>query len=339
MKKVVTMGEIMLRLSTQGFQKIEQSQTFGTIYGGGEANVAVSLSQLGLSSSFVSKLPRNALGASAVQHLRKYGVLTNQIVFGGDRLGIYFLEKGYSVRSSKVIYDRKYSAFSLSKVEEYDFDQIFDGADWFHISGITPALNEELFSITKKALSVAKQKGVTTSCDLNYRSSLWPFQEAREKMTKLMDNVDICIGIEPIQLLDVDGKELKDNLPKRPSVDDYKEVIKQLHQHFDFKKVVMTFRETLSVNRNRVNALLSDGNNFYQSEKIEVEIVDRVGAGDSFSAGVIYSLINDYKPQETIDFATACFALKHTVEGDANILQLSDIEEFLQENGTLTINR
>ena len=292
MKKVVTMGEIMLRLSTPNYQKIEQSQSFDANYGGGEANVAISLSQLGLKSSFVSKLPNNSLGNSANQFLNQYGVSTDHMVYGGDRLGIYFLEKGYSIRSSKIVYDRHGSAFATSNVDEYDFKTIFAGADWFHISGITPALSGEIFNLTKKALSVAKQLGLTTSCDLNYRSSLWSFEDAREKMTELIKDVDVCIGVEPLQLLDKDGTDIKDRLPEHPDVDDYKNIMNELHKRFDIKYLAMTFRNHLSVNRNRLKTMLSDGNGFYESTEIEVDIVDRVGTGDAFSAGVIYSLIN-----------------------------------------------
>ena len=199
MKKVVTMGEIMLRLSTPGHQRVKQAQSFDIHYGGGEANVAIGLSQLGLNSSFVSKLPNNDLGISADEFLNRYGVETDHMVFGGDRMGIYFLEKGHSIRPSKIFYDRSGSAFAGSKAAEYDFAQIFADADWFHISGITPALNEEMFQLTSLALTAAKQQGLTTSCDLNYRSSLWSFEEARRKMTELMKNVDVCIGVEPLQ--------------------------------------------------------------------------------------------------------------------------------------------
>ena len=331
MKKVVTMGEIMLRLSTPNYQKIEQSQSFDANYGGGEANVAISLSQLGLKSSFVSKLPNSSLGNSANQFLNQYGVSTDHMVYGGDRIGIYFLEKGYSIRSSKIVYDRHGSAFATSNMDEYDFEKIFAGADWFHISGITPALSPEIFSLTKKALSVAKQLGLTTSCDLNYRSSLWSFEDAREKMTELIKDVDVCIGVEPLQLLDKDGTDIKDRLPEHPGVDDYKDIMNELHKRFDIKYLAMTFRNHLSVNRNRLKTMLSDGNTFYESAEIEVDIVDRVGTGDAFSAGIIYSLINEFEPQYAINFATACFALKHTIEGDVNLLNATDIEQYVQQ--------
>ena len=333
MKKVVTMGEIMLRLSTPNYQKIEQTQSFDANYGGGEANVAISLSQLGLNSSFVSKLPNNSLGNSANQFLNQYGVSTDHMVYGGDRLGIYFLEKGYSIRPSKVVYDRHGSAFATSNRDEYDFEKIFAGADWFHISGITPALSEEIFSITKKALSVAKRLGLTTSCDLNYRSSLWSFEDARKKMTELIKDVDVCIGVEPLQLLDEEGNDMKDCLPEfeHRCANDYKDIMNELHKRFDIKYLAMTFRNQLSANRNRLKAMLSDGKGFYESTEIEVDIVDRVGTGDAFSAGVIYSLINQFDPQYAINFATACFALKHTIEGDVNLLKAADIEQYVQQ--------
>ena len=208
---------------------------------------------------------------------------------------------------------------------------IFAGADWFHISGITPALSEEIFNLTKKALSVAKQLGLTTSCDLNYRSSLWSFEDAREKMTELIKDVDVCIGVEPLQLLDKDGTDIKDRLPEHPDVDDYKDIMNELHKRFDIKYLAMTFRNHLSVNRNRLKTMLSDGNSFYESAEIEVDIVDRVGTGDAFSAGIIYSLINEFEPQYAINFATACFALKHTIEGDVNLLNATDIEQYVQQ--------
>ena len=339
MKKVVTMGEIMLRLSTPGYQKIQQAQEFDVHYGGGEANVAIGLSQLGLNSSFVSKLPDNALGHSANQFLNRFGVVTDQMVFGGDRIGIYFLEKGYSIRSSNIIYDRSGSAFAESKVAEYDFTNIFAGAEWFHISGITPALNEEIFQLTKLALAAAKQQGLTTSFDLNFRSSLWSFEEARRKLTQLMKDVDVCIGVEPLQLLDSEGRDIKDNLPEQPGPDDYKEIMKIMHERFGLKYIAMTYRNQLSVNHHRLKALLSDGGDFYQSSEIDVEIVDRVGTGDAFTTGLIFSLINQYKSQAAVDFATACFALKHTVEGDVNVLGLSDVEQYVHQKNSFSIKR
>lgn len=337
MKKVVTLGEIMLRLAAPDYQKIVQAQSFDAIYGGGEANVAISLAKFGLESSFVTKLPQNAIGTSAEQQLNRFGVKTDHVIHGGDRLGIYFLESGYSIRPSKVYYDRKHSAFAESKVEEYDFDAIFADADWFHISGITPALNDELFLLTKTALSAAKKKGLKTSCDLNYRSSLWSFETAREKMSELIKDVDLCIGIEPLQMLDENGQEIKDQLPENPSMDDYLKVMNEMKKMFGIKYIAMTKRTHLSVNRNRLQAYLFDGQKIYQSSAVEVDIIDRVGTGDAFSAGMIYSLINNFEPQDAVEFGLGCFALKHTIKGDANLVPISDIETFMK--GSFAINR
>jgi 2-dehydro-3-deoxygluconokinase len=339
MKKVVTMGEIMLRLSTPGHQKIQQANVFDIVYGGGEANVAVGLSQLGLKSSFISKLPDHALGYSANQQLNRFGVETERMLFGGERIGIYYLEKGYSIRPSKVIYDRSGSSFATSKTEEYDLEAAFAGADWFHISGITPALNEEIFQLTKKSLATAKRMGLTTSCDLNYRSSLWTFENARKKMTELMQDVDVCIGVEPLQLLDEEGNEMKDRLPEKPTPDDYKEIMQEMHRRWDLKYIAMTYRNQLSVNHHQLKALLSDGSGFYQSPETDVEIVDRVGTGDAFSTGLVYSLVNEYEPQQAIDFATACFALKHTIEGDVSLMSLAEVEQYLKNRNSFSIRR
>ncbi|WP_394237005.1 PfkB family carbohydrate kinase [Niallia oryzisoli] len=332
MKKVVTLGEIMLRLSAPNYQKIVQTQSFDAVYGGGEANVAISLAKFGLDSSFVTKVPDHAIGTSAIQQLNRFGVKTDHVIRGGERLGIYFFEKGFSIRASKVYYDRKHSSFAMSKREEYDFDAIFADADWFHISGITPALSEELFYLTKKALAAAKEKGLTTSCDLNYRSALWSFEDARKKMTELIKDVDVCIGIEPLQLLDSNGQDIKEQLPETPDLDDYKKIMFEMQRQFGTKYIAMTKRTHLSVNRNRLQAFLFDGHELYQSSDVEVDIIDRVGTGDAFSAGMIYSLINQYQPQEAVEFALGCFALKHTIEGDANLVPISDVEKFMQRS-------
>ena len=238
-----------------------------------------------------------------------------------------------------MIYDRSGSAFATSKTEEYDLEAAFAGADWFHISGITPALNEEIFQLTKKSLAVAKRMGLTTSCDLNYRSSLWTFENARKKMTELMQDVDVCIGVEPLQLLDDNGNEIKDRLPAKPSPDDYKEIMQEMHRKFAFKYIAMTFRNQLSVNHHRLKALLSDGSGFYQAPETDVEIVDRVGTGDAFSTGLVYSLVNGYEPQQAVDFATACFALKHTIEGDVSLMGLAEVEQYLENRHSFSIRR
>lgn len=338
MKKIVTMGEIMVRLSAPSYQKLEQAQSFDVTYGGGEANVAISLAQFGYASYFVTTLPDQALGRSAAQHLNRYGVRTDDTVFKEGRLGVYYLEKGFSLRASKVIYDRKGSAFAESTRLDYDLHTIFQDADWFHVSGITPALSDELYELTKYALEVAQSLGVRTSCDLNYRQSLWSFDEAREKMTQLLPFVDVCIGIEPLQLLDDYGDDWKDQFQRPLQLNDYKAIMRALHNRYGTKWIVTTMREHVSVNRNRVSALLSDGTQYYESAPIDVEFVDRVGSGDAFAAGLIHGFLADLTPDKTIRFATGCFAWKHTIEGDANLSSLEDIEAFIHGEGT-TIQR
>ena len=337
--RVVTFGEILLRLTTPNYKKIEQAQSFDVHYGGGEANVAVLLSQLGLQSSFVSKLPENTLGKSAKQFLQQNGVQTGHIVYGGERLGIYFLEKGFSIRPSSVLYDRQNSSFANSKMEDFDWELIFEGADWFHVSGITVALSEELFLLTKNALKAAKQKGLKISLDLNYRKSLWDFETARVKMTELIPYVDVCIGIEPLQLLNQTGEDIKDQFTQPLSVEDQKKIMTLLHERYNLKYIATTFRNSLAVNRNKLKVMLSDGQEFYESEEVEVEIVDRVGTGDAFSAGIIYGLIQQLPTNSTVNFALGCFALKHTIEGDSSILEANTIFEYIENKQSFSINR
>lgn len=339
MKRVVTLGEIMMRLSPPDYKRLTQTNSFEVVFGGGEANVAVSLANLGTESTFVSKLPNHSLGNSAVQYLKMHGVNTSGIVRGGDRMGIYFLEKGYSIRPSEVIYDRANSAFSLSFPEEYDFEEIFKNADWFHFSGITPALSESCFQITWKALQEAKRQGITISCDLNYRQKLWGFSEARKVMTKLMKFVDVCIGIEPLELLNENGEDLKDDILKLHTPEEYKKVFVLLKQRFGFKYIATTFRKSHSAHRNTLQSMVYDGTDVYTSRAHIVDFIDRVGGGDAFSAGLIHGLIHGYSLQHTTEFANASFLLKHTIHGDANLVSATEIETFIKNNGNILINR
>jgi len=339
MKRVVTLGEIMLRLSPPDYKRITQATSLDVVYGGGEANVAVSLANLGIEAIFVTKLPNHSLGSSAVQYLNKYGVDTSSVIRGGERVGIYFLEKGYSIRPSAVIYDRANSAFALSNPNEYNFGKVFESADWFHFSGITPALSESCFDITLKALQEAKRQGIIVSCDLNYRKKLWDFSEARRVMTKLMEYVDVCIGVEPLALLDENGKDRKDDILKAHTPEEYKEVFSLLKQRFGFKYIAATSRKSLSAHRNILQAMLSDGIHTYTSAAHEVEIIDRVGGGDAFSAGLIYGLIHGYDLKHATEFANASFVLKHTIHGDGSLITTSEIEQYIQSNGNTLINR
>ncbi|WP_017471354.1 sugar kinase [Amphibacillus jilinensis] len=339
MKNIVTFGEILLRLTTPGFKTIKQSQSFDGVFGGGEANVAMALAQYGFNVNFVTKVPKHALGRSAMQFLNYFGVNTDHVVYDEQRLGVYFLEKGYSIRPTRVIYDREQSSFACSKINDYDFDIIFENVDWFHLGGITPALSEELFEISLVALEIAQKKGVKTSCDLNYRKSLWSFKSARAKMSILMKNIDVCFGIEPLELPTYDDQDYKDRCEKPFSEEEIKKIMSQLKEMYQFTQIVHTFRTEKSVNQNEISAIVMDDQGFFKSKTVDVQIVDRVGTGDAFAAGMIYGLLQFDSMQKTIDFATASFALKHTIEGDANILDLSDILHFMNADHPLSIIR
>lgn len=332
MAKIITLGEIMLRLSTPGQKRFVQSESFDVVYGGGEANVAVSLAGFGHDTYFVSKVPKHEIGQSAVNALNRYQVKTNYIVRGGERLGIYFLETGASMRPSKVIYDRANSAIALAKVDEFDFDEIFKDATWFHWSGITPALSKQAAEITKKACIAAKKHGVTVSVDLNYRKKLWTPEQAQSVMKDLMQYVDVCIGNEEDAELVLGFKPKHTNVTSgKLEVDAYKDIFKDMKETFGFKMVATTLRESYSATKNGWSALLYDGKTFYESKKYTIEpIIDRVGGGDSFSAGLIHGLITKEK-QEAIEFAVAASALKHTIPGDFN--QVSEDEVLVLAKG------
>lgn len=326
--KVVTMGEIMMRLAPEGYLRFVQADRFQTTYAGGEANVAVSLANYGIDASFVTKVPKHEIGQSAVNALRKMGVDTTSIVRGGDRLGIYFLEKGASQRASKVIYDRAYSAFALSNANEYDFESIFKGVDWFHFTGITPALGDNVAELTKVACQVAKKMGVTISCDLNYRNKLWSKDKARAVMTELMPYVDVCISNEE-DANDVFGIKAENNDVTSGKLNKagYESVAKQLKDKFDFRYVAITLRTSLSANDNLWAGMLYDGTAHF-SKEYPVHIVDRVGGGDSFGGGLIYALLNKYSAQDAIEFAVAASCLKHAIEGDFNLVSVDEVKKL-----------
>ncbi|WP_432404013.1 PfkB family carbohydrate kinase [Wukongibacter sp. M2B1] len=340
MKKVVTMGEIMLRLSTPKYERFVQSDSFDVVYGGGEANVAVSLANYGLDPHFISKLPKNPIGDSAVNHLRRFGVNTDYIARGGDRVGIYFLETGASMRPSKVVYDRANSAIAEADIDDFDFDEIFKNAEWFHFSGITPALSEKGAILTEEALKAAKKHGVTVSVDLNYRKKLWTPERAKEVMTKLMQYVDVCIGNEE------DAEKVLGFKPGNTDVttgelelDGYKSIFKQMKEVFDFRYVVTTLRESYSASDNGWSALIYDGNEFYHSKKYDVRIVDRVGGGDSFAGGLIYSLVSGKNFKDALEFAVAASALKHTIHGDFNLVTVNEVETLANGDASGRVQR
>lgn len=340
MAKVVTMGEIMLRLSTNGNSRFVQSNNFDVVYGGGEANVAVSLANYGHDAYFVSKLPTHEIGQCAVNSLRQLGVNTTFIARGGERVGIYFLETGASMRPSKVIYDRAHSAISEATVEDFDFDAIFEGAEWFHWTGITPALGKKAQQVIEQALICAKKHNVTVSVDLNYRKKLWTSAEAQKCMTNLMKYVDVCIGNEEDAEKCLGFKPGKTDVTSGDlELEGYKDIFAKMKEKFGFKYIATSLRESHSASDNGWSALAYDGQEFYRSKKYEIRIVDRVGGGDSFSGGFIHGLLKygDYK--KALEFAVAASALKHTIPGDFNLVSESEVETLMNGDASGRVQR
>ena len=340
MSKVVCFGEIMLRLAPNGYYRFFQNDQMQATFGGGEANVAVSLANYGQDVSYVTKLPSHAIGQAAVNSLRAFGVDTSDIVRGGERVGIYYLEKGASQRGSVCIYDRAHSSIHTADRADFDWDKILDGADWFHFTGITPALGENLVEICLDACKAAKAKGVKISCDLNYRGKLWTRQQAREAMTKLCEYVDVCISNKE-DAKDVFGIEAEntDIYGGKLNKDGYKSVAKQLMDRFGFEKVAITLRTSLSASDNDWAGMLYDGKDYCFSKEYHLHIVDRVGGGDSFGGGLIYALRNGKSTQEAIEFAVAASALKHSVEGDFNRVSVSEVEKLAGGDGSGRVQR
>lgn len=338
--KIITLGEIMLRLSTPGNTRFVQSDYFDVVYGGGEANVAVSLANYGHDAYFVSKLPTHEIGQSAVNALRRYGIHTDYIVRGGDRVGIYYLETGASMRPSKVIYDRADSAIAKATAEEFDFDEIMNGADWFHFSGITPALSDEAAKLTEAACIAAKKHGVKVSCDLNYRKKLWTPEKAQSVMRGLMQYVDVCIGNEEDAKLCL-GFEPKANVEEgKTDASGYYEIFRQMKEEFGFETVCSTLRESYSATCNGWKALIYDGKDFYESKRYEINpIIDRVGGGDSFSGGLIHGLLTKQTQGEALEFAVAASALKHTINGDFNLVSTEEVEALANGDASGRVQR
>ena len=329
MAKVVTFGELMLRLAPEGYYRFLQSEKYLATFGGAEANVAVSLANYGVDVAFVSKLPKHEIGQSVVNSLRKFGVDTSLIVRGGDRVGIYYCEKGASQRPSKVIYDRANSAIALASEADFDWNKIFEGVEWFHFTGITPALSDGMAEITLTALKEAKKRNITVSCDLNYRNKLWSKEKAGKVMSELCTYVDYCIANEE-DAKDVFGIEADntDIYSGKLNREGYISVAKKLTDKFGFKGVAITLRESISANDNNWSAMLYTGGEAYFSKKYAVHIVDRVGGGDSFGGGLIYSLISGYDAQATIEFAVAASCLKHSIDGDYNLVSVDEVKKL-----------
>ncbi len=340
MAKVVTFGELMLRLAPNGYYRFFQNDQMQATFGGGEANVAVSLANYGIDSVYVTKLPQHAIGQAAVNSLRYFGVDTSEIVRGGERVGIYYLEKGASQRGSVCIYDRKYSSIQTAEKADFDWDRIFDDADWFHFTGITPALGPNVAEICLEACKAAKSKGITVSCDLNYRGKLWTREEARKVMTELCGYVDVCIANEE-DAKDVFGIEAEgsDIYGGKLNREGYKSVANQLSDKFGFKKVAITLRSSISASDNDWAGMLYDGSEYFFSKDYHLHIVDRVGGGDSFGGGLIYSLLSGKNSREAIEFAVAASALKHSVEGDYNRVSVAEVEKLAGGDGSGRVQR
>ncbi len=327
MSKIVTLGEIMLRLSPEGNDRFIQSDIFRVIWGGGEANVAVSCANYGHDAYFVSKLPAHEIGQAAVNSLRRYGVHTDFISRGGDRVGIYYCETGASMRPSKVIYDRAHSAIAEANPEDFDFDKIMEGADWFHWSGITPAISDKAAELTRLACEAAKRHGVTVSVDLNFRKKLWTSEKAQSVMKPLMKYVDVCIGNEEDAELCLGFKPDSDVEKGETGAEGYKGIFAAMMKEFGFKYVASTLRESYSATFNGWKAMIYDGKEFYESKRYEINpIVDRVGGGDSFSGGLIHGLLTMPTQGEALEFAVAASALKQTINGDYNLVSEAEVK-------------
>ena len=340
MKRVVCFGEIMLRLNPMGYKRFTQADAFEASYAGGEANVAVSLAHFGFDSSYVTKVPKHEIGQSAVNTLRRFGVDTSEIVRGGERLGAYFVEKGASQRASKVIYDRAGSAIALAGRDEFDWKKILSGADWFHFTGITPALGDNAAALCMDAVKTAKDLGIPVSCDLNFRKKLWTTEKAGKVMGELMPFVDICISNEE-DAADVFGIHAEDSDISKGELshDGYISVAQKLMERFGFKKVAITLRSSLSATDNIWSGMLYDGKDAYFAPEYTVHIVDRVGSGDSFGAGLIYSLLTGSDDQKAVNFAAAASCLKHSIEFDLNLVSVSEVEALMSGDASGRVQR
>ncbi len=342
-KKVVTFGEIMLRLSSPGYQRFVQSRSFDVTYGGGEANVAVALANWGMKSIFVTKLPGHEIGQSALNHLRGFGVDTAYIKRGGERLGIYFLETGASQRPSKVIYDRARSAVSTLKPGEVDWSEIFRDADWFHWTGITPALGENLKNVLVDACEAARRLDVTISCDLNFRKKLWTESEAQSVMRPLMAYVDVCIANEEDAEKSLGLKTTDSDIESGDlNRESYYEIASKLKRIHAFEAVAITLRESYSASRNGWSAILLDEldcQDVYHSKTYDINIVDRVGGGDSFASGLIYGILNKQNSRDALEFAVAASCLKQTIPGDFNLVSVAEVEKLARGSGSGRVER
>lgn len=340
--KVVSFGEIMLRLSPDGYYKLFQKPELNTSFCGAEANVAVALSNFGDEAEFVTALPDNDIGRAACRELMRYGVKTDNIVYTGDRLGIFFAEKGASQRPSKVIYDRKNSAIALAEPSSFDWEKIFDGADWFHITGITPALSDSLAKISVDAVKAAKKAGLTVSCDINYRSKLWSAQKARPVMTEIMKYVDVCIGNEEDAEIVFGIKAGATDVTKgQLDTDGYKKSLQTVAETFGCKIVAYSQRKSYSASDNGWSGIIYDDEKkqVYTSVQYDIRITDRIGGGDAFASGLIYALHNNISPANAIETAAAAGCLDQTLEGDFCLFGINDVLDLAGGNSSGRVKR
>lgn len=338
--KVVTMGEMMVRFMPKNNLRFEQATEFEAYYGGDESIVAVSLARFGIEARYLTKLPLNPLGQTAVNKLREHGVDTSYIVRGGERMGLNFYENGASVRASNVLYDRKYSAISEATPDEFDFDGAFSDADWFHVAGITPAISEKAAVLVEEAMKAAKRHNVTVSVDLNYRSKLWSPERAQSVMIPLMKYVDVCIGNEEDAEKVLGFKPENTDITKgQLDIEAYKQVFIELKDKFGFKYIGSTLRESRSASDNGWSTMIYDGNEFYHSRNYDIHLVDRGGGGASFAAGMIYGLLNKMSLADTCEFATAASALKQTIMGDFNLATLDEVKKLMGGDASGRVNR
>ena len=341
MSKIITFGEIMLRLSPEGCDRFVQADSLRVIPGGGEANVAVSLANYGHRSCYVTKLPSHEIGQIAVNALRKFGVDTEFIARGGDRIGLYYAETGASMRPSKVIYDRAHSAIAEAGVEDFDFDRIMDGAQWFHWSGITPAISDKAAELVRLACEAAKRHGLTVSCDLNFRKKLWTSEKAISIMRPLMKYVDVCIGNEEDAELCLGFKPDADVQAGHTDAAGYEGIFRRMTEEFGFRYVVSTLRESFSATHNGWKALIFNGREFYRSKRYDIDpIIDRVGGGDAFAGGLIHGMLKWPEDQASaLEFAVAASALKHTIGGDMNMVSEAEVLSLMGGNANGRVQR
>ena len=338
--KIITMGEIMLRLMTPGFRRIEQADHFDAIYDGDEAIVAASLARFGMEVEYVTKLPDNALGETCLQQLRAQGVGCRHAARGPGRLGINFYETGVAMRPPRVIYDRSGSAFALAQPEDFDFDAIFEGADWFHFAGITPAVSPQTASLTRAAVECARRHGVTVSCDLNYRGKLWTPQQAQAFMKSIMGQVDVCIGNEEDAEKCLGLKPAgTDVYASRLDLDGYRSIFRKMKELYGFRYIGCTLRESYSASDNGWSVLCYDGQEFAQSRHYDIRLVDRGGGGASFAAGFIYGILRGLPLSQIAEFAGAASALKHTVYGGMNRVTVEEVWELASGDASGRVQR